>query len=43
MERAHYYAKYADDAYRDLLVSSRDGINQIPADIAMLDVMVSPY
>ena len=42
MERAHYYAKYADDTYRDLLVSSRDGINQAPANIAMLDAMVSP-
>ena len=30
MERVHYYTKYADDAYRDFLVSSRDGINQNP-------------
>ena len=42
MERAFYFAKYADDTYRDLLISSRDGINQTPADIAMLDAMVSP-
>lgn len=42
LERSYYYAKQAEDAYRELLVSSREGINQTPVDIAMLDQLISP-
>lgn len=42
LKRAFYAAQYADDTYRDLLVSSREGINQAPVDIAMLDGLISP-
>lgn len=37
-----YVAKYADDSYRELLVSSREGINQTPEDMQLLDQLVSP-
>lgn len=42
LRKSFYTAKYADDCYRDLLVSSREGINQAPVDIAMLDALISP-
>lgn len=42
LKKSFYYAKYADECYRDLLVSSREGINQTPADIAILDELISP-
>lgn len=42
MKKSLYYAKHADECYRDLLVSSREGINQTPVDIAMLDDLISP-
>jgi len=42
MKRSYYSAKYAQDLYDELLVSSREGINQSPVDIAMLDKLISP-
>lgn len=42
MERKVYSAKYADDTYRERLVSSREGINQTPASIMKMDQLVSP-
>ena len=42
LEKFFYTAKYADDRYHDLLISSREGINQTPVDIAMLDNLISP-
>lgn len=42
LKKFFYTAKYADDCYHDLLVSSREGINQTPVDIAMLDNLISP-
>lgn len=42
LRKFYYTAKYADDCYRDLLVYSREGINQAPVDIAMLDALISP-
>lgn len=42
LKKFYYTAKYADDCYRDLLVYSREGINQAPVDIAMLDALISP-
>lgn len=42
LRKYFYTAKYADDSYHDLLVSSREGINQAPVDIAMLDNLISP-
>nr|WP_330408031.1 IS30 family transposase [Vallitalea guaymasensis] len=37
-----YSSKYADDCYRELLVSSREGINQTPESIMKMDELVSP-
>jgi len=37
-----YVAKDADDSYREVLVSSREGINQTPEDMQALDYMISP-
>ena len=37
-----YVAKYANDCYRDLLSSSREGINQTAEDMQRLDLLVSP-
>jgi hypothetical protein len=37
-----YVAKYADDSYRNLFISSREGINQTPDDMQALDQLVSP-
>lgn len=42
LEQKIYSAKYADDRYRDLLVSAREGINQTPESIQKLDELVSP-
>lgn len=42
LQHAFYSAKDADENYQKLLVSSRDGINQSPADIAVLDSLISP-
>ena len=42
LERSYYSAKYADDCYRDLLISCREGINQAPVDVAVLDSLISP-
>ena len=42
LQHALYSAQQADEASCKLLVSCRDGINQSPADIAMLDVLISP-
>lgn len=37
-----YGAKYADDTYRELLSSSREGVNQTPESIKELDDLISP-
>lgn len=42
LQHAFYSAQDAQEAYYKLLVSSRDGINQSKADIAMLDSLISP-
>ena len=42
LKHALYSAQDADANYQNLLVSSRDGINQSPADVAMLDSLISP-
>ena len=41
-EKAYYIAQNADQSSQELLVSWRQGINQAPADIAMLDTLISP-
>ena len=41
-EKAYYIAQNADQSSQELLVSCRRGINQAPADIAMLDTLISP-
>jgi len=42
MEMKIYSSKYADDCYREVLVSSREGINQTPDSIIKMDEVVSP-
>jgi IS30 family transposase len=42
LQHALYSAQQADESSHDLLISCRDGINQSPADIAMLDDLISP-
>lgn len=42
LRRKFYSAKYAQDTYTETLISSREGINQTPADIYMLDQLISP-
>lgn len=42
LQHALYSAQRADEASHELLISCRDGINQSPADIAMLDDLISP-
>jgi IS30 family transposase len=37
-----YVAKYADDTYRETLISSREGINQTAESMRELDALVSP-
>ena len=41
-ERWIYISKYADDCYRELLSSSREGINQTPESMQKIDKLVSP-
>lgn len=41
-DRWIYVAKYADDRYREILSSSREGINQTPESMQELDKLVSP-
>lgn len=40
--KAFYIAQNADNSSNELLVSCRKGINQSPADIALLDDLISP-
>lgn len=42
LDKKIYSAKYADDGYRDTLVSAREGINQTAESIQKLDELVSP-
>ena len=42
LEKKVYVAKYSDDFYREILVSSREGINQTAESIKVLDDLVSP-
>ncbi|CVK19294.1 IS30 family transposase [Sporomusa sphaeroides] len=42
LQHAFYSAQQADEAAQDLLVSCRSGINQSPADIALLNDLISP-
>jgi IS30 family transposase len=42
LDKKIYSAKYADDIYREILASCREGINQTPASIQELDDLVSP-
>jgi IS30 family transposase len=42
MKKHIYSAKYADDCYRELLVSSREDINQTPNTIMKMHALVSP-
>lgn len=37
-----YVAKYADDCYREILISSREGINQTAESLKELDELISP-
>lgn len=41
-ERYFYYATFAQNAYHDTLISSREGINQDPESLQKLDTLVSP-
>ena len=42
LDKAVYSAKYANDCYRDLLTSCRQGINQTPETIQKMDRLVTP-
>lgn len=42
LDKKIYSAKYADDCYREILVSAREGINQTAESIQALDELVSP-
>ena len=42
LDKKIYSAKYADDGYREALISSREGINQTPENIQRIDALVSP-
>lgn len=42
LDKKIYSAKYADDCYRETLVSMREGINQTAESIQKLDELVSP-
>lgn len=42
LQHAFYSAQQADESAGELLVSCRDGINQSPVDIAILDELISP-
>lgn len=41
-DKAFYIAQNADQSSHELLISCRSGINQHPADIALLDALISP-
>ena len=42
MEKKIYSSKYADDCYRSMLSSSREGINQTPESIQQMNDILSP-
>ena len=42
MEKRIYSSKYADDCYRELLSSSREGINQTPESIQKMNDILTP-
>lgn len=42
LERRIYSSKYADDHYRDVLISSREGINQTPQRIQEMNDLLTP-
>lgn len=42
MDKKIYSSKYADDEYRTLLVSSREGINQTPESIQRINDIITP-
>jgi len=42
MKKSFYSAQYAHDTYLEVLTSSREGINQAPVDIHMLNELISP-
>lgn len=42
LRRKFYSAKQAHDEYADTLITSREGINQAPVDVYMLDQLISP-
>ena len=42
MDKKIYSSRYADDCYRELLVSSREGINQTPESIQRMNDILSP-
>ena len=42
MPRRFYSSKYANDCYRDTLVSSREGINQTPESIQRMNDLLTP-
>ena len=42
MEKRIYSSKYAEDRYRELLVSTREGINQTPASIQQMNDILTP-
>lgn len=41
-ETFYYYASYANNAYQETLISSREGINQDPESLEQLDKLLSP-
>lgn len=42
MQKAHYIAQNTQEEYFEVLISSRDGINQNVSDIALLGQRISP-
>ena len=42
MDKKIYSSKYADDCYREALVSSREGINQTPESIQRMNDVLTP-
>ena len=42
MDKKFYSSKYADDCYRELLASSREGINQTPESIQRMNDILTP-
>lgn len=42
LEQKIYSSKYADDNYRDVLISSREGINQTPERIQEMNDLLTP-